>query len=338
MKRFITLFFLSAFLLLMSCEEEIAFNGSDLAPKLVVNCLIAQDSTFVAQVKHSISITNTRYDRNYVNNANVKLYENSQFVGLLVLDTVKAETNSFNEPQFAYTLNGFKATAGNSYKLEVDVPNYESVSAQITIPKPVQIVRLDTSIITVRESWGGENRYINFAVYFKDPPAERNFYRIVIRKKTGTFKSWINYPNYYNVQVIQSIPLVKSNDISINPTGSSNEDLFDAAPNNSMVFSDDLFDGKDHAISVFTRNDYTYYSTLEFREFTIELHAISKEYYLYAKSLSLFYSKNDDPFAEPVQVYSNIEKGFGIFAGYSIAKEIFLDGVYPAEGADYFYE
>ncbi len=342
MKQLNIYFSLCIFLVFSSCEEEITFKGSELAQKLVVNCLVAADSTLIAQVKHSTAIRESRNESNNVNDAQVKLYENAQFIGLLTLDTAKVNTRNPSESVINYTLKGFNATAGNSYKLEVEAPKYEPVKTHTTIPSPILIERIDTSFFTVRESWGYDRNVINFAITFNDTPTEKNFYRIVIREKIGKIGTYGQNPDdswYYNINVWQSISYVESNDLSINPSGSSDEELFSSGtPNSSLVFNDDLFDGKKHTITVFSPYEYPQYDKKEFNEYSVELHSISKEYYLYAKSLSLFAYNDGDPFAEPVQVYSNIENGYGIFGAYSTAKQTILDGVYPDESATYFYE
>jgi hypothetical protein len=47
-----------------------------------------------------------------------------------------------------------------------------------------------------------------------------------------------------------------------------------------------------------------------------ELRSISKEYYDYQTSLNEYWNADGNPFAQPVQVFTNIENGFGIFAGF----------------------
>ena len=44
--------------------------------------------------------------------------------------------------------------------------------------------------------------------------------------------------------------------------------------------------------------------------------AVSEDYFLYRKTVTLQNSVVDNPFAEPVPVHSNMTGGFGIFAGY----------------------
>ena len=44
---------------------------------------------------------------------------------------------------------------------------------------------------------------------------------------------------------------------------------------------------------------------------------ISAAYYEYLKTARLHDYTRENPFAEPLSVYSNVENGYGIFAGYS---------------------
>ena len=39
----------------------------------------------------------------------------------------------------------------------------------------------------------------------------------------------------------------------------------------------------------------------------------SEDYYMYKKTFNVYQSVRGNPFAEPVQVFSNIENGYGIF-------------------------
>ena len=44
---------------------------------------------------------------------------------------------------------------------------------------------------------------------------------------------------------------------------------------------------------------------------------ISEAYYQYLKTARLHDDTLANPFAEPLNVYGNVENGYGIFAGYS---------------------
>ncbi|NQY66446.1 MAG: DUF4249 family protein [Flavobacteriales bacterium] len=60
----------------------------------------------------------------------------------------------------------------------------------------------------------------------------------------------------------------------------------------------------------------------------VNLYNISRELFFYNRSFELYNESYGNPFAQPVQVYSNIENGFGIFAGRNKSyKEISVE--YP---------
>jgi hypothetical protein len=56
-----------------------------------------------------------------------------------------------------------------------------------------------------------------------------------------------------------------------------------------------------------------------FISFDFFFKSINHDYYTYLKSLNMYYETggSEDPFAEPVVIFSNIENGYGIFGSYS---------------------
>ena len=55
---------------------------------------------------------------------------------------------------------------------------------------------------------------------------------------------------------------------------------------------------------------------------TIQLLTTDYHYYQYHISINNYESGN--PFAEPTRIYSNVENGYGVFAGYQ--KSVFIVG------------
>jgi hypothetical protein len=53
----------------------------------------------------------------------------------------------------------------------------------------------------------------------------------------------------------------------------------------------------------------------------VSLMSLSEDYFKYKLSLEKYQETAGDPFAQPVQVYSNVENGFGIFGGYSVYRD-----------------
>ena len=53
----------------------------------------------------------------------------------------------------------------------------------------------------------------------------------------------------------------------------------------------------------------------------LKLNYSKEDYFKYKLSLEKYQETAGDPFAQPVQVYSNVENGFGIFGGYSVYRD-----------------
>jgi len=81
-----------------------------------------------------------------------------------------------------------------------------------------------------------------------------------------------------------------------------------------QLFSDDFFNGQNYQLKI-TIMDWD--ATLD-KEYIIELLSLNKAGYLYRRSVEDYRNSKGDPFSEPVLIYSNIENGFGIFAGYAV--------------------
>nr|MDA3823724.1 DUF4249 family protein [Bacteroidales bacterium] len=80
-----------------------------------------------------------------------------------------------------------------------------------------------------------------------------------------------------------------------------------------LYFSDEIIDGQKYQLKL----EFEDWNASYEREYFVELISMNKAGYLYRKSVREFINSSGDPFSEPVLIYSNIENGFGIFAGYS---------------------
>ncbi len=95
-----------------------------------------------------------------------------------------------------------------------------------------------------------------------------------------------------------------------NNNNNSNNDYFSRA---QICFSDIQFNGRSESFDAY----YPIYSEFDSTKIYAQLISISAEYYKYIKSIVLYKSSNDNLFSEPVQVYSNVQNGFGIVLGRS---------------------
>jgi hypothetical protein len=56
----------------------------------------------------------------------------------------------------------------------------------------------------------------------------------------------------------------------------------------------------------------------------VQLHVINEDYFEFLLSLEKYNETYENPFAEPVMVFSNIENGLGLFSSYST----YTDSIY----------
>jgi hypothetical protein len=79
-------------------------------------------------------------------------------------------------------------------------------------------------------------------------------------------------------------------------------------------FTDDVFDGGTKSINIHFQDNYFSGDGKYF----IEVEVLSFDFFRYAATSLLREQTSGDPFATPVIVYSNINDGFGIFAGVEL--------------------
>ena len=97
----------------------------------------------------------------------------------------------------------------------------------------------------------------------------------------------------------------------------------------AISFTDEIFNGSQYTFD-FLIEEYYFGSskslsgdgyeddeTWEFESIYISMSRVSQEYYWYENSYQAYLFSYDNMFSQPVQVYTNIENGLGIFAGYS---------------------
>jgi hypothetical protein len=283
-------------LFIISCEKEIDFTGEIKDSKIVVNSLFSTDSTWSVEISKSLSIIDiAKLDVIRDATATITGSDGSQLTLTFNPFTEKYETNEYPKVNVEYTI-------------KVSAPGYESVSASGSVypTVPLQDIEIKKSSV-VDDPY---SQLIEIRITFDDPPSSTDYYMVELEEKE------IFYLLDPNQQVIDSIisifsSYISSNDLSISGESSSER----------LIFSDELFDGQRKTF-VFQTTGY-FYDEEEEEEPEIEIERmqkiifskINRDYYLYEFSFRNYQNTVGNPFAEPVMVYSNIEGGFGIFAG-----------------------
>lgn len=264
-------------------------------PKLVVNGILCPDSILKINLSKTVSIFENESSTNlpYIHGAIAGFFQDGAFL----FNLEEADNGYYSKPGFYPSLN-------HSYQVEVSKSGYNTVNAETTIPSPVVIQRIDTTITTENGEFYS-NKIIECILKYKDTPGVENFYRLDCYVSYAGFdKQDIKYRQYIFVNENEAYLFDKSNDY--------------------LLWSDLLTDGNLVNLKFSIYLDYFYdnfKSNLNSTEitYTLILNSVSKEYYQYDKTRSIFYESggSDNPFSEPVLIYTNIQNGYGIFGGSS---------------------
>ena len=303
MKSALRLFpFLTA---LCACEQVIEPDLPEHPPRLVLQAFFTSDGAWTAHVGRSSWILEPQsvHGRSLVDDAAVELLAGDRVVGKL----------EFNYTVVAYVFEGGSLQAGETYSLRVAAPGFETVRATDTVPGPVP-----TSVRLYRPhpssgSESGTGRDFSIELEIQDPPGEANYYQISLfrvyegREEEDEARDFI--PAFRREENFSTKDPSILADNSVDGSPFEEGDFEGKAP----YFRDTLFDGSTHEIELST--DFA--GGPDFSEIRLQVLYISEAYYEYLKTARLHHDTLDNPFAEPLNVYSNVENGYGIFAGYS---------------------
>lgn len=299
MKATSPLFFL-IIALLVGCEKtEKIENFPKTAPKLALNSIMIPDSGITVIIYKSLSILDNAPNK-ILDKATLELFRDGLSVGKL------EGANHFSY----YFFPDIKPEPGHTYKLTASLKGFETVSATSDIPTDAQITNL-TSIVKDTSSWGwnyGTNYFFStgkLLLGLKDDGEKENYYKISMYMLDTTYS--INEYGDTSDTFIYRNSLQNYNNESSNP-------LIEFTEGDSYYFSDQYLNGQEFSIELPIR----YSGSSPGDTLFIELSAISKDLFLFKKSMIKYNESQSNPFSEPIKIYTNIENGYGIFAGSSI--------------------
>lgn len=297
MKKFLFTFLVASFF--FSCQKVLELDAETTTPKIVVNSLFSTNQEWSVNVSKSSNVLENQFLEDIPNATVTILDENDNLIHALVY-------------------NGFDGFVGSSpvfpspnqrYKVNVSAPGFRSVSASDFSPLAVPIVRLDTSS-GISTSSGEIEKSIT--VTFQDPGSTDNYYglELDLERYLRTFNS---STGEYDTAFLytQSVNISSTNPSLDNGGG----DGFLTTLN----FTDNLFDGRQQSIKI----SYFSYETFTPEEFwvrKVRLLSLSESSYKFSKTYAAYLNSSGNPFAEPIQVFTNVSNGFGIFGGQSISE------------------
>ena len=293
MKNLLPLFLILSALTLSNCTKEIEFDAQDIAPRIVVNSLFTNDSIWSAHISRSVGVLETT-SYTTIDNASVNIFD----------DNTNLVTTLTHQGDGLYTSpTGVSPQPNQSYTLEASASGYESVNATNSIPSAVPIYQLDTVTSTNND---GET-ILEATITFQDPPNISNYYMLEV------FVTGMYYDEWEQDSIEIREPLqISCDDINVETVNRFNFGGFENTYLYLML-KDQNFDGENYSLTFSVIN----YAELKEMDLFGEIRLVntSEEYFNYLKSFNMYQRTINNPFATPVQVYSNVNNGMGIFAG-----------------------
>ena len=289
---------------LISCETIVEIDLPEKEPVITVNSLFVPftppyPQQFKVELTSSVPILDTSNYKTIIPDATVYLFENNEIIDTLeYIDTAE------------YYVSSVFPQTGKNYRLEVSKAGFNNVTCSDIVPERVCF---DTATVI---NYGGLDSngepFSEITLSFSDPAGVVNYYEIAV-SRAGSYNDYfylsandeiITSESYYpsilmfDARRPQFLPY---NDIKINETPKELK-IFYMPPYMKII------DGN---------NESTYINS---HIIDIHFRSVSENYYKFRTSYlqHLNNKRGDGLFGmnEPINVYTNVENGYGIFAGY----------------------
>lgn len=300
MKKII--YFIFLIISIPSCQKAIEIDRDSVTPKLVINSVLSSQNDTIF-----LSLTESRdllYDKNSfpsVKGAVVKIFENGNKIG---------ELQYLNDLYFI----PYKVKEGSTYKVEASASSFKTVTAETTVKSAIENT---IGTVKILESGG-----LDASIKIVDIINEDNFYQVSMKWMEFTDDSTIiNDPYYYQQPYYNNYSCTNDYIVEYPQTDA----LQGENCNDYFLFDDATIKNSTHEFKLSTPNNNYYYSQEGYKtKVILEVSSLDYNYYTYLITKSIFQFNFGNPFAEPVQVYSNIENGYGIFGSRSYSSDTLI--------------
>lgn len=310
-----------------SCNK-LKLDIPDTGRKIVINGLITTDELFNLRVSKSAYLIDPEHyyipQTEDLDSAYVSIYRNNSFIELLLHKKGGIETYPWNLFTLGnYHSNTLSPSPGTEYKVIARYPGLPDAFASTIIPSLVKIDKTDTSRVELEPgSYYDINLGLKYKISIKDPENEHNYYLIKMFMNTFYDSEWA-YANRLS-QIVQ----FKCNDPIVE------ENIESRTGQEAIAFSDKLINGQKYEIDLVVKEESVFLLPADYeiisppgsyqvirQTIIVKLYSIAEEYFKYIQSLQLYSKNYGNPLAEPVLVNSNVEGGYGMFAGAAIATD-----------------
>ncbi|TVR37915.1 MAG: DUF4249 domain-containing protein [Bacteroidia bacterium] len=276
---------LAGLFLFTACVELVTdIDFPDQEPKAVVHSFISPaDTAAMVLLTWSKPISKPDNERiRFIENAAVQIRDEDGNASQLQYDPERK--------LYSVSANVFQIVAGQQYMLKVDVPGHAPIHANAYVPHANNSLTLE-KLDTMPAGWS-DRMVLEYS--FTDKPGEReNFYAPGAYRKVEVY-DWENDTTILH-QIMMYV--IYGEKYLSNKGKEGNTFLMRAE---AYIYNDP--NGPDDEPD-------------ENNPISILLLTTDEHYYRYHRSLENYYP--DDFFSEPVHIYSNVDGGLGVFAGYN---------------------
>ena len=292
MKHSCFLFLILIFL--ASCRELVTDEFPEFTSIPTVNSILVKDSTIKVQVSLSGKLDTNRLA--LINYAEVLLYVDGEY---------KETLSQFDDGMYSSSI---VVEPLKTYRCDVTVPGYDLVSGSDLIPVPVAISDIIHIDIAGKDEEGMNYPAIKFT--FTNNPSEKQYFEVVIRLQNNRYERIASIKkNTDPVLLNEGLPL--------------------------PLFSNESIKGSSYTMTInyFTGSASSFNGgpmQTDLYPLILELRSISQNYYKFVKQKYLYdlgrYPEFMAASTTAFPLFSNINNGYGIFAGYCSVKS---DTIYP---------
>lgn len=274
---------------LLGCRELVQDEFPDFTPVPTVNSFLVADSAIKVHVSMAAKLDSLPLKN--VDQAEVLLFVDGTF---------KETLAATGEGMFSSTTI---AEAGKSYQCEVKIAGYETARCTDSIPLPNPILKIEHIRTGGIDDEGLTYPAIKFT--FSNNTREKRYYEAIIRYYRDISWSTPYWTTAYLMEITDPVLLAEGLPIA--------------------VFSNDQIKGDTYTMVLnYSSGSYHMEDNVMVPELfpvILELRSISYNYYLYLKQLYLYNLGRYPEFPVGVgsvfPLHSNVQNGYGIFAGYS---------------------
>ncbi len=298
MKKIILLLLI---LVISSCYKEVKIDIPEQNILPVVNSIFQTDSVISLDIRKTQTILENKPTE--ITDAVVTLFEDGQ-----VREVLEFQGDLFTSNTIA--------KVNVEYAIEIEIPGFETVTAK---EKLVDFPKVFSSSYSDSVYIGDEGDLFSQATIEIENTADNDYFELNMFLRILDAEQSEHEEDFFN----RSIGSILYFDPILNDIVIQNEGLLSYVPS-ILVFSDELMPEGKYTLRVnyrpFNSNIYSDNPDADI-VLVMKLRKVSKNYYEYKKTLirhiETQFGDIWDGVGEPVPLFTNIENGYGIFAGYS---------------------